>query len=287
MISNNSLEKVNQEANIKELKSLSPTLVKSVSELRRFSNAANWENFIPQTAGRYQFLSSFEQQRSDPNWKYFEYEINEIGFRGPIPDVNSKNVTLWLGCSFTLGEGLDIDQCFYGMVTNELNLNSLNLGMCGFGHYQIAQLFHAATNIWSNIDRVIITWPNIHRVPYYTSQNHMWNIHPHMDHGNSKEFVNVHDSYWKYWSNQDTLHKFRDSVEKVFLISKLKNIPVIHGTWGGMDPAEIINFFTNDEVLNFGFNRTPMHYARDGGHPGVLQNRDYADLVIDRIKNVL
>lgn len=287
MLPNNILEKINKGGNLEELKALSPTLAKSVKDLERFSNRRNWNNSIPETAGRYQFLNATEQARSDLSWKYFEYEINEIGFRGPLPDIDSKGITLWLGCSFTLGEGLDLDQCFYGMVTEELKLNSLNLGMCGFGHYQIAQMFHAATNIWKNIERVIITWPNIHRIPYYTEENRMWNIHPHMDHPESKEFCKVYDSYWKYWSDEDTLHKFRDSVEKVFLISENKNIPVIHGTWGGVQPANIINFFTNDKVLNFGFYREPMHYARDRLHPGILQNREYADLIIRHIKNDL
>jgi len=278
-------KKTADSGDIGALRKFSPHLMNKIADLETFSNRYNWSNSIPDKAGRYQFCNGNEQQRSDPNWKFFEYEINEIGFRGPIPSPDEKNITLWLGCSFTFGEGLDYDQCFYGMVTEEAGLKSLNLGMMGFGYYQIANTMHAALNIWHNIERVIITWPNIHRTPYFTSENKMWNIHPHMDHSYSKEFVRVHDAFWKHWSNDDCLHKFRDAVEKTELLANYNNIKIIHGTWGGAAADEIINLVTQEPVISFGYRTSPMDYARDGLHPGIKQNRDYANKLLGVIKN--
>lgn len=266
---------------------LSPSRVSSPKDLQAWSNQANWEeDRWPQQPGRYQFLGHMEQHNANPNWPYFEYEINDSGFRGAWPNSGAQDITLLLGCSFTFGEGLDKPDTFWGMLDQALPGHVINLGVPGAGHTQIAELLWAAARAWPGATRALITWPNITRFHYITEQHKIWPIHPHQDHAHDPNFVKVYQNFWSAWSDASVWHQFARSVELAELVAQSHSIKLHHGTWGGGEPMDIIRCVSGKPTIPFAYAELgrAIDVARDGHHPGRKQNSAYADLVLEAFR---
>lgn len=253
-----------------------PSLVRNPNQLHPWGNAANWErDRWPQTAGRYQFLSHVEQSSANPDWPYFEYEINSQGFRGAWPGSDAEPL-LVLGCSFTFGEGLDKGDTFWGML-DASHGPAVNLGVPGAGHSQIADLFWAALGAWPRAKRAIITWPNMTRFNYVNSRDQIWPIHPHLDHAGDPEFSSVWKSFWSSWSTNNIWHSFARAVELTETLAHSRGVQILHGAWGGREPERIIEQITGRSATGFAYatNGVVPEVARDGHHPGRTQNHAY------------
>ena len=115
---------------------------------------------------------SEENYAKNPNKNYsstdITYKFNSHGFRTQEFDVNSMMPSiLCLGCSFTMGIALPIEQVWSSLLADEFqDYNVYNLGVAGSSGDTIARiLFQVANKLNTKI--VCILWPEIHRYEIY------------------------------------------------------------------------------------------------------------------------
>ena len=80
--------------------------------------------------------------------KEIDYKINSYGFRSDEFEDSSVPSILFLGCSYTVGIGIRIEESFTTIISKELGLKNYNLGLAGggadssfrIGHYWIPKL---------------------------------------------------------------------------------------------------------------------------------------------------
>ena len=112
-----------------------------------------------------------EYDRSPPpNWTKdsFDYRYNSCGFRSKEFDVDhSEPVLLALGCSFTCGIGLPIDDAWPEQLIKHIpGYTVYNAGLGGASTDTVARI---GVNLIPNIkpDIVAILWPHYHRYETY------------------------------------------------------------------------------------------------------------------------
>ena len=77
-----------------------------------------------------------------PDYKDFDYQLNEYGLRYNIP--NSENILLASGCSITFGQGVAQEDIYCEIVSKELGLECVNVALPGTGpDIQIANSYWA------------------------------------------------------------------------------------------------------------------------------------------------
>jgi len=100
------------------------------------------------------------------------YKFNSSGFRTQEFDMNSSAPSiLCLGCSFTLGTGLPLEQVWPSLIAKEFpEYNTYNLGIGGSSGDTIARLLYKIGNKL-NTKIVCILWPEIHRLEVYNEHH--------------------------------------------------------------------------------------------------------------------
>lgn len=269
------------------IKERSPFLAKTPADMLYYSNGHNVSTGIQSAPEPGSHFKLNDCEKINPNYKYFEYYINDIRFRDPYPSPDSDNIMGFFGCSFTFGEGLDTNDNFPIRLSNTFNKQCLNLGKPGASAHRIALIFAAAANIWK-MDTAVFTLPNWGRFHYVASDNKLKSIHPpHVASDTECEAIRV--SLLKNISNQYLMSATKDAINYIVTVAKLKNIKIIIGSW---DPEvvkivkETINYQgVQFSILKQGEVMTENHYARDRIHPGISQVTDYCNNVAEYIKN--
>ena len=114
---------------LESLRHRSPVTAKNTSDLKYYSNYHNGntdQGYMPEQ-GIHKFLNKNEQAQSNPNYKEFNYNINDIGFRDQYPSADTKNLFAFFGCSMTLGEGLPTEDNFPHLVSKHFNKQHFRL----------------------------------------------------------------------------------------------------------------------------------------------------------------
>jgi len=134
-------------------------------------------NFLENTDSEKVFLKNCETQPSD--WIYrnkkITYKYNEYGHRCVSPNQLKLGYILYIGCSFTEGVGLALEDTYPFIVSNNSNKTYYNVAVGGGG--PIIAL-HNTTLFLSMIgdnkpDYVIIQWPDFARYSFITKQNNL------------------------------------------------------------------------------------------------------------------
>jgi len=250
---------------INNMKPKTALLSKVPIDMRQFSsyyNNTKLEQEMP-PPGVHKWLNSSEKLRSKKEYEDFSYTINDIGFRDEYPEAK-KSVLGFFGCSFTFGEGLPSEKNFPRLLSNDLNMPMLNLGMPGTGAHRIYLTMVAASNIW-NIDTAIVTLPNFSRFHYVDNNGNFTSIvppHPIQP----QEVEKVRRSIVKTFSENYLMSQTRDAVQNIIILAKLKGIKLILGSWD-MSNCLMIKECFKYESINYKYNLR-LETARDNIHPG-------------------
>jgi len=138
-------------------------------------NIPNFEsNFLENTDDEKRFLKNCETQPSD--WVYrnkkITYKYNEYGHRCVSPNQLKPGYILYMGCSFTDGVGLALEDTYPFIVSNNLNKTYYNVAVGGSGpiialHNTMLFLSMMGDN---KPDCVIVQWPNFARYSFVSNQ---------------------------------------------------------------------------------------------------------------------
>jgi len=274
---------------LESLRRRSPVAAKEPSDLKYYSNYYNGntdQGYMPET-GIHKFLNKNEQAQSNPDYKDFNYCINDIGFRDQYPTADEKNLFAFFGCSMTLGEGLPTEDNFPYLVSKHYNKQHLNFGLPGVGAYRIALIFAAAVNVW-DIETAVVTFPNWARFHYVDSNNNMKLIHLPYSIDN-KECETVRQDILADFSDQYMLSATKDAINYITMIAKLKNINLILSAWDP-DVSRMIETITGYDVPRYNLwdpfkQKQAGDFARDNIHPGTNLVNTYVEKLKETIKN--
>lgn len=197
-------------------------------------------------------LETYNQNIKDPkkyailknnNWlDPIEYKFNNHGFRADAFD--DRPAGLALGCSFTNGTGLRIEQVWPSILSKLLNIHVWNLGIGGASFdtvFRILEYYLPKLNP----KFVCVLMPPVNRFEYCNRDDSYYIIQ-----ANSSE---AHSQFAKEWLTQEVngISNRRKNMLAVQQLCSINNIPV---------------FFDDSEIP---YGKCDMDYAKDFMHYGV------------------
>jgi len=207
------------------------------------------ELYVENVANRYDEMIKF-------GWldKKFSYKFNSYGFRSD--EFSNEPSMVSLGCSYTCGIGLPIENCWASIVINNLNLKNFNLGIGSssndtafrMAHYWLSQLK-----------------PKI--VVHLSTSRHRFERHYNsviQDYGPWSK-----DQIWKNWVLNDTNSE----------MNFFKNTLAIQHICNNLD-IKLIQIEYED-LHNFRIIENDL--ARDLAHRGVNTNQNIAEHILSKI----
>ena len=217
----------------------------------------NWCSTDSEVLYKKNYEEKFETLKSN-GWldTKFKYDFNSHGFRGD--EFSSQPSIMFLGCSYTMGIGLPIEDTWSTIVAKQLNLHSNNLAVGG-GSSDTA--FRLCLGWIEKIKpkMIIFLQPPGFRIELVNDyKNKILSIQHQGDHSKFIEEWNITD-------DNNYLNSLKNNLAIKFLCNNL----------------DIKYFYFETECLT----NDPIDWARDLAHVGPKTHRRFADYVIEKIKN--
>jgi hypothetical protein len=187
-------------------------------------------------------------------WKdrRFTYRFNSQGFR--CEEFSQDIGILFLGCSYTVGVGLPVEETWPYLVAKSLGLNYANLAQAGGSNDTAFRLgYHWIPRLKPKI--VFLLSPEVHR------------------------FELVGNDLIHFLSPTNISARFKSYAEEWMIcttnpeINKIKNTSALQYICNQHD----VKFF---ETASYDLKR--IDYARDIAHPGVESNRQFAQSILNK-----
>lgn len=219
----------------------------------------------------------------------FNYKLNKQGFRSDNDfDGKFDYGLLFAGDSFTLGEGLPLEDIFSYKMSKFLNIPHLSLGYSGASSKKISLLILSYINNFKT-DSVFAFYPTFAR-------NNILKISSNSDYYFLDDTQITDSKYRKFYKQTGTEILLFNYIQDILLAQyycNLKNIKFKWSTWD-YDLKKKIVYFPKDlqntfipKMSYYDYKEKTNHEnnlkARDGLHPG----KDYHEYVFDILKNEL
>jgi hypothetical protein len=223
------------------------------------------------------------------------YDMNEHGYRSTSTFKKSNYNILSLGCSWTMGIGVDNEYIWPNIVSKNLGTN-FNYSMYGTSVSFAAKTFYKFTTSQFNPNLVIVMWPGFSRRDYIKEDGTFKKIGG-FRHANSKDVVWKNDDedilFLQLRNDYQDLMIFWEAYVFVETISKLHNIKTFH-TIAGYYYDVFVNlekYLTNTIDYNRFF--MPKDFYKndlkgaDNQHPGEDWHINFGNEFYKFIKNKL
>lgn len=201
------------------------------------------------------------------DWYYknrtISYQYNNLGHRCKnIIDIDLHNYILFVGCSHTEGIGLELEQTYPYLISQQLKVNYYNLGLSSSG----LDIFFYNLSSWLIRNPypicIILQWPDEYR---FVVQN------------DTVEYLVPHGS----WDKQDEIKDFilaGDSLEyfqtrKKYITEYIKHLPIPTVNLSCGRKLNIPN------ALNF----SALDHARDLKHYGINTHINISSQILEQI----
>jgi hypothetical protein len=216
-----------------------------------------------------QYTSNLKTQPDD--WYYKDktitYSFNSLGHRSKeIQDLDKDNYILFLGCSHTMGVGLELEKTYPYLTSKQLGCDYYSLGVPASGidvlEYNLLLWFAKVKHIPK---AVIIQWPDHSRFISY-----------------NPEYENLIER--GSWTKDENTEKFITSSEisglahaRKFLamnmISNVVKVPMITCT------------FTHQPIFSiYDLQLRRIDYARDLSHAGIKSHQAWSELLLRELE---
>ena len=224
-----------------------------------------------------------------------QYKMNEHGYRSDSFNNKSKYNVLTLGCSWTMGIGVNDDKIWPNLVGNKFG-KVFNYGMYGVSTSYIAKTLYKIVSSEFIPDMVLIMWPGFSRRDYIRENGSFKKV-------GGFRIANDNDLVWK---NEDEdllfielrndyqdLMTFWESYTFVETIANLHKIKIFHTIAGyyydvfkelEMELKHTIKYDRFFDPIDCYKNDLK---ARDNHHPGELWHDNFSKQFYTYIKNKL
>ena len=216
-----------------------------------------YKNYSNQTL---QWLPSDTEELFDKNkpkgWTKdsIEYKFNQYGFR--CDEFDKNNGVMFLGCSYTIGIGINLKDSFTQVVADYLKLKNINLGIGGASN---DTLFKVA-NYWVEELKpkvVVCLFTHIARTDtHLNNESHkQWILNP------KNQIINF--------------TKNRLAIEQICVKSNIQCYTYTLGDWA---------WERGTLLAPWSLERDRLDLARDQLHHGPMTNKRFSEIVIKDIK---
>jgi hypothetical protein len=158
------------------------------------------------------------------------YSMNEHGYRSNSLKLKSNYNTLTLGCSWTMGVGVDNEFIWPNIISNKIG-KVFNYGMYGVSTSFVAKTFHKFITSEFTPDVALIMWPGFSRRDYINSNGEFRKI-------GGFRLANKTDLVWKNTDEDILFLELRNDYQDLMIFweaynfvqntAKLHNIKVFH-----------------------------------------------------------
>jgi len=191
------------------------------------------------------------------NYGNVSYQFNEIGYRDRSITKYCGNEILAIGDSFTVGLGVNCDECWTSQLEKMLNYPVLNFSLNGASNDWIARKTETLLNFFQP-RCIIIHYSFIHR-----------RERPNLDwHDNERTECDA------LYSHEENFANWQNNFIKINQLCK--NVPVIHSgitNWNDSKYYELLTVKTID-------------LARDGFHYGIKTHQQLATTLLDHVSHL-
>jgi hypothetical protein len=236
------------------------------------------------------------KKRFGKSWYYYDnpikYNINSMGYRMPEFDkINWDNYILFLGCSFTVGIGLHLENTFPYIVSKKLNCDYVNGAIGGSSpDFAVNNLIHFLNRAEKLPKSVVITWPDTSRTMYWGPGGFPVFKLPNLN--NAGTFVNSYKEFLLSSSNMFT--KFKYNVETVKLICSSANIKLVETA---LNKSLHTEYHNSIKIWNLPDNITDVskiHSVKardiriedDVSHLGIIPHSQISKYIIDELEEI-
>jgi hypothetical protein len=186
--------------------------------------------------------------------KHFTYKFNSHGFR--CDEFTTEKSIMFLGASNTIGIGLPVEHTWTQMLSRELKLKCVNLGIGGSSYDTAFRL----ASFWIpklQPDLVILLGPFIHRLEIISCNS------LHHNHLTPASVSSEFEKFFEQWLSDDT-NSYMNSLKNTLAI---KHLCYMHNT-------KFINY--EESAV---FDLTKIDLARDLVHPGIGSNLQFLNYI--------
>jgi hypothetical protein len=235
-----------------------------------------------------------------PDWRWrnepFSYEFNEYGYRmKDVHQIDWDNYFIALGCSVTMGMGLPVNLSWPGLVSDELNMDVVNLGKTGSGpEFVFYNIMHCIDKLPNLPKFIAIAWPPLYRLTWFKNENlnplkthiYHWKITP-VGH-KTLEYCQVEEDISKMYSRLDDMdHHLLQRWEYMRKAIKLIDVPIIEMSFF-KDYKNLFTIEVNESKLSqeYILNNCRARDIQDDmrSHPGPLYHQIAKDYVLECLK---
>lgn len=221
------------------------------------------------------------------------YSMNEHGYRSKSFDIRTEYNVLTLGCSWTMGIGVNEKSVWGNVLTDKLQnilfdkkITHFNYGMYGCSTSFIAKQLYKITKTKIIPDMVLIMWPGFSRRDYLTEDG-MFRKIGGFRHASKKDLVWKNESedlsFIELQNDFQDMMIFWESYKFVETLAKLHNIKIFHTIAGYY--YEI--FMKNIQHLNYVIDKNTFFLptdcykndllGRDKIHPGEQWHQNFGN----------
>ena len=242
---------------------------------RNFSGIIDLKNttlYWHSTDSEEHFLQNMKKTKTreileEKNWAdtTIEYKFNNFGFR--CDDFDETDCIVTLGCSYTFGTGLPIEDTFAQNVADNYKLKNYNLAVPGAANSTCFRLAYK----WLSILKpkyVVVAHP--HRTRLALQKQNGVEIHLKASHIHDREAAPYRAWYKTFVLNDNNvLLDYEKNTMAIKYLCQTNNIPLIN--------FEIEDYLPDEKTKD---------YARDLLHYGVKTQKRISNMVINQIDNL-
>lgn len=228
------------------------------------------------------------------------YEMNEHGYRSKsFKDKTEYNI-LTLGCSWTMGIGVDNDLIWPSLISNriaenkKLNVSLFNYGMYGVSTSFVSKNYYKIITNYLKPDLVLIMWPGFSRRDYIKEDGSFRKIGGfRMAHDKDVVWKNNEEDilFIQLRNDYQDLMEFWNSYKLIESVSKLYNIKTYHTIAGYYYEIFVSLKKYLNNIIDFDCFFDPYqcykndNKARDKYHPGEKWHENFSNNFYEFLKN--
>lgn len=264
---------------------------KSIEDVKLYTNAsANLSNLPKNTITTIDYFTIDEiKYANDWHDKHFKYDINHLGFR--FKELPTEVDIAVFGCSFTFGIGLPEKYLWHHILSDILNLKSLNFGVPGTSAITAIELFLIVSK-HINIKKAIFLMPSHNRLqiakrhPITNEVNYIPVMATH--NSNMCEFYGIDGrELFRYLPEEELLKQFKNIIYTAEYVSRDRNIETYYSSWDQNTYELLKNMDLYGKLLpnwkSESMEQANSDLARDRLHPGPLHHQNWANQIKDYI----
>lgn len=205
------------------------------------------------------------------DWYYHNteitYQFNKLGHRCKnVEDIDQHNYVLYIGCSHTLGVGLELEKTYPYLLSEKLSMDYYNLAIPATGIDVVEYNLLTWLFKMKKPKLIVVQWP---------------------DHSRFIEYDSIHDTVLERgtWNDEPNYRSFIVNAEDTGLFYARKALSArLIKTVSKKTPTIMCNFGSQQQYEIQNLCMRTLDKARDLNHAGIKSHANFVDMILHDIE---